>query len=149
MGYPANWQFESKQIGTAPQTAAAPEARQRVVVREFGVPSAYPLTGGMPIGDFARELESDADIAPRLERARRSLAKVLDDQPNFRQLRLSAGLSQGRLGEMAGTTQSYIARIESGTLDPGTDMLARLAAALGASEVTVFSAVRMQRAQKG
>lgn len=120
-----------------------------MVVREFGVPAERPLTGGMSIGDFARELEADADMAPRLERARRSLAKVLDDQPNFRQLRLSAGLSQGKLAEMADTTQSYVARIESGTLDPGTDMLARLASSLRISEVTVFSAVRMQRTKKG
>ena len=117
--------------------------------REFGLPVARPLTGGTSIGDFVQELEADPDMAPRLERARRSLAKLLDEQPNFRQLRLSAGLSQDRLAEIADTTQSYIARIESGTVDPGTDMLARLAAALRVTEVTVFSAVRMQRAQKG
>ena len=56
-----------------------------------------------------------------------------------------AGLSQAKLAERANATQSYVARIEAGTLDPGTDMLARLARALGVSEETVFSAVRSQR----
>jgi predicted transcriptional regulator len=53
------------------------------------------------------------------------------------------------LADLAGTTQSYIARMESGTVDPGTDMLARLAAALDIDEVTIFTAVRSQRTKKG
>ena len=102
------------------------EARQRVVFREFGFASrAPPLTGRTPIGNFGQKLKADADMAPRLERARRSLANALDQQPNFRQLSLSAGLSQDKLAELADTTQSYIPRIESGTVDPRTDMLAR------------------------
>jgi transcriptional regulator with XRE-family HTH domain len=67
----------------------------------------------------------------------------------FRRLRLAAGLSQEKLAAAAKTTQTYIARIEAGTVDPGTDMLARLAAALRTDEVTVFTAVRVQRAAKG
>lgn len=95
-----------------------------------------------------QELESDADMKPHLEQARRELAAVIDKPGTLRQLRLAAGISQTKLAELALTTQSYIARVESGTLDPGTDMLVRLAAALGAEEVAVFSAVRAQRAAK-
>ena len=58
---------------------------------------------------------------------------------------MAAGLSQAKLADRAGATQSYIARVEAGTLDPGTDMLARLADALGASEESVFAAIRAQR----
>ena len=115
---------------------------------EFGVPAAQPLAGGVPIGDLARELEADPDMAPRMERARRALAQTLDGHPTLRQLRLSAGLSQTVLAQRAGTTQSYVARIESGSLDPGTDMLARLSNAMGVDEAIAFSAVRTQRATK-
>lgn len=120
-----------------------------MVFCEFGVPTTRPLTGGIPIGDLVRQLEADSDMALRLERARRLLAHALDDRPTFRQLRLLAGMSQATLAQRADTTQSYIARMESGILDPGTDMLARLAAALGVDEVTVFSSVRTQRNKQG
>ena len=94
------------------------------------------------------EVEADSDMAPRLAEARRNLAEILDKAKAFRHLRLAAGLSQAKLADLAKTTQTYVARVESGTLDPGTDMLARLASALGTSDVTVFSAVRAQRDQK-
>ena len=94
------------------------------------------------------ELETDADMATHLEEARRGLADTVDQAGTLRHLRLAAGMSQTKLADLALTTQSYIARVESGTLDPGTDMLARLASALGTDEVTLFSAVRAQRAQK-
>jgi transcriptional regulator with XRE-family HTH domain len=70
----------------------------------------------------------------------------LDGTVTVRKLRLSAGLSQTRLARLAGTTQPYVARLEAGSLDPGTDKLARLAAALSVSPVALFNAVRAQRA---
>jgi DNA-binding XRE family transcriptional regulator len=142
-------QIESKTIGSAPQTVAAPEVSGQVVYRHFGITSTLPLTGGVALGDFMEELEGDPDMAPRLAQARRTLANVLDESTTLRRLRLAAGLSQAKLAARAKTTQTYIARVESGTLDPGTDMLARLAAAVGSDEVTVFSAVRNQRANTG
>jgi ribosome-binding protein aMBF1 (putative translation factor) len=106
------------------------------------------LKGAVPLVDFVDDLEGDAEMAQRLAAARRRLATVLDDSTTFRRLRMLAGLSQARLAVLAGTTQTYIARVESGSLDPGTDMLARLASALGCDEVTVFRAVRAQREKK-
>jgi transcriptional regulator with XRE-family HTH domain len=88
-------------------------------------------------------------MAAHLEQARRDLGRVFNEgSESLRSLRLAAGLSQAKLAEGAGATQSYVARIEAGTLDPGTDMLARLAAALGATEAVVFGAIRAQRRRK-
>jgi hypothetical protein len=148
MKYQANLQIESKQIGTAPQTTAAPETPGRVIFRQFGVPSTQPLRDALPVTDFIRELESDPEMALRLDQARRKLSDVIDKPETFRHLRLDTGLSQSNLAALASTTQAYIARVELGTLDPGTDMLARLALALGTDETTVFLAVRAQRVQK-
>lgn len=54
------------------------------------------------------------------------------DPPRIlRKIRERAGLSQRDLAERAGTTQSVIARIESGDTRPRTDTLARLVAAAG------------------
>ncbi len=91
-------------------------------------------------------MEADPVMSAHLKEARRTLKRVLEpDSASLRALRLAAGLSQDRLAELADTTQSYIARIEAGTLDPGTDSLARLAEALGAPEELVFAAIRAQR----
>lgn len=88
-------------------------------------------------------------MAAHLERARRQLSPILDgDQRSLRALRMAAGLSQAKLAERAKATQSYVARVEAGTLDPGTDMLMRLADALGVSGEIAFSAVQAQRRQQ-
>jgi ribosome-binding protein aMBF1 (putative translation factor) len=47
--------------------------------------------------------------------------------------RLASGLTQAELAERIGTTQSAIARLESGGAKPSFDMLGRLAAALHVS----------------
>ena len=72
-----------------------------------------------------------------------------DEQETFSALRLSVGLSQAQLAERANTTQPYISRIERGQLDPGTDMISRIAQALGLPEDKTFRAIRNQRATRG
>ncbi len=59
------------------------------------------------------------------------MARVLDAAEMVREARGQAGLSQRRLAERAETTQSVVARIETGTTDPGTNTLARLLRAAG------------------
>lgn len=49
----------------------------------------------------------------------------------IREARLRAGLTQRQLAERAGTTQSSIARWETGGVAPPLETLARLAAACG------------------
>ncbi|MDR1661220.1 MAG: helix-turn-helix transcriptional regulator [Azoarcus sp.] len=82
--------------------------------------------------------------------SRKTLSHELygNDSESLSTLRLRAGLSQRQLADRAGTSQSYIARIEAGTLDPGTDTVSRLAAAMNVDEKAAFGAIRYQR-QRG
>ena len=50
----------------------------------------------------------------------------------LRRARAAAGLTQARLAELAGTTQSAIAAYEAGTREPTVPVLARMVAAAGA-----------------
>jgi transcriptional regulator with XRE-family HTH domain len=69
------------------------------------------------------------------EPAFRAAREALRPQYEFRRAliaaRLAAGLTQAELAQMLGTTQSAIARLESGTITPTVDTLCRLADVLG------------------
>lgn len=56
----------------------------------------------------------------------------------LRALREKRGLSQRELAERVGTTQSAIARLESGQISPSLPTLDRVAAALDADVVVTF-----------
>lgn len=85
-------------------------------------------------------------MAARLAAARkRHVATIAGSVGSFRSLRLAAGFSQATLAEKAGVAQSYIARIEGARVDPGTDMIVRLASALDVQPEKVFLAVRTER----
>jgi predicted transcriptional regulator len=92
--------------------------------------------------------ETNSVMAGHMADARRKLANVLDSDKSLRSLRLGAGMSQSQLAERSHTTQSYIARVEAGKVDPGTDMISQLASALSVAEDVVFSAVRARRSQR-
>jgi transcriptional regulator with XRE-family HTH domain len=75
----------------------------------------------------------------RIERLRERLAHVGDDGWFFARIaeqvadrRRELGLSQQELAELTGTTQSAIARLESGGRPPRIDTLLRIANALDA-----------------
>ena len=146
MRLPVNSLTEFATIGTTPQTVSVPEKGPcQILMLDVRVPSTQPLKGAASLATLVHELESDSDMAARLAIARQEMAAKLDVAVTMRRLRLSAGLSQAKLADAAKTTQTYIARIEAGTLDPGTDMIARLAAGLGVGAEAVFAAVRTQR----
>jgi predicted transcriptional regulator len=72
-----------------------------------------------------------------IERLRQRLAHVGDDGWFFAQIaeqvaerRRELGLSQQQLAELTGTTQSAIARLESGGRPPRIDTLLRITSAL-------------------
>ena len=142
-------QIEFETIGEVPQTASSRSDRCPVVYREFDIPSPGPLPGATPLSDVMDEIEADPAMTPHLRRARGVLSEVLNQERELRQLRLAAGLSQAKLAEAANTSQAYVARIEAGTVDPGTDMLQRIARALRVDPVAVFSAVVTQRMKVG
>lgn len=72
-----------------------------------------------------------------------------DESETLSALRLAAGLSQAQLAARACTTQPYIAKIERGQTDPGTDIIARIAQALGVDEAHTFRVIRNQLVSRG
>jgi ribosome-binding protein aMBF1 (putative translation factor) len=126
-----------------------PEALpSRVIYGEFGLPSSQLLRGSRSLADVVAEFEGTPGFTDHMVRARQELADVLDELETVRKLRLLVGLSQAKLALEAGTQQSYVARLEAGKLDPGTDMIARLAEVLGVDAARFFAAVRNQRRQQ-
>lgn len=66
-----------------------------------------------------------SDIAPRCG------PRVTDADSPLTRARLAAGLTQGQLAKMIGTTQAMICRWERGERTPKLSSLQRLATALG------------------
>lgn len=77
-----------------------------------------PLPAGFTeIDDIIRESESDPQRAAALARARQRLAAQLESsppRPTVAYLRLRAGLSQSKIAELLGNSQSSYSLIESG-----------------------------------
>ncbi|MEY2930227.1 MAG: hypothetical protein RL033_976, partial [Pseudomonadota bacterium] len=63
----------------------------------------------------------------------------------FSYYRLLKGWSQKQLAEKVGTSQSYIARLETGGVDPQASTLRRIAAALDAPVSELFDALPERR----
>ena len=140
---------ESSRTGANTPAAAKPETSGgAVILGEFTVEAARPIHSGKPAAEYMVEVEKRPGMPERLARARRIVGNLIDpERATLRALRMAAGLSQAKLAERAGngTTQSYIARVETGTLDPSTDLIVRLASALGVEPARLFSAIRRQR----
>jgi len=130
----------------APSSPGTNEAQ--VIQWAFHAPRALPLPGTVSLGSLVDELETDPAMAHHMADARRALGPLIygtEAHPSMCALRLSAGLSQQQLAQRVGTSQSHIARIERGNNDPTTDMVARIANALGVGEDVAFVGVRGQR----
>lgn len=145
----ATLQRESLLIGATSNQPVAPAAD--IVYREFGPSRPLPLQNTTSLSSLIDEFEVDPAMAAHLANARRNLAASMyaDELETLSAVRLAAGLSQAQLAVLAQTTQPYIARIERGKLDPSTDMIARIAQALGTSEDATFRAIRLQRSARG
>jgi ribosome-binding protein aMBF1 (putative translation factor) len=120
------------------------------VYREFGPPRPLPLPNTSSFDSFLEEMEADPDMAGRMAEARKNMAAtVYGSEPiTLSALRLAAGLSQAQLAKKAQTSQPHIAKIERGQNDPSTDVIARIAQALGIDEVLAFQAIRNQLATR-
>ena len=68
---------------------------------------------------------------PRLKRYYDEYSKQLEIAYRVHQLRKRAGMSQATLAKKIGTTQGNVARIEAGDQNFTTQLLARIAGALG------------------
>lgn len=133
----------------APSSPGTNEAE--VIQWAFHAPRPLPLPNTISLESLVDEFESDPAMALQMAEARQNLAPVLldgDAPASMSGLRLSAGLSQQQLAQRVGTSQSHIARIERGNNDPTTDVVARIAHALGVAEDVAFTAIRGQRATR-
>lgn len=141
---------ESSLIGALSESATATSSNN-VIYREFNIAKPDTLPNTSSLDDLIDEFEADPDMAQRMAQARHKLAETLyaDEPDTFSALRLAAGLSQTQLAERADTTQSHIARIESGKTDPSTDMVVRIANALGVDAGRTFDAIRRQIDSRG
>lgn len=79
---------------------------------------------GRSVSEFVAEQKAkDPEFAPEWDK--RQLAR------RIRELRESQKLTQAELASQAHTTQSAIARLESGEVTPKLDLLQKIAAAMG------------------
>ena len=81
----------------------------------------------IPFDEIKAELLSD----PEVRREYDALAPEFEFSAELLRARLRAGLSQAELAERMGTSQSAIARLESGQTLPSTKTLLRFAEATG------------------
>jgi ribosome-binding protein aMBF1 (putative translation factor) len=95
----------------------------------------------MSVKDY---FEQRAARDPDFRTARAAQLPAFEFRRALIRARLARGLTQAELAERIGTTQSAIARLESGGAKPSFDMLGRLAAALDVSfEIMPTLAVEM------
>jgi ribosome-binding protein aMBF1 (putative translation factor) len=92
------------------------------------VPAAEPEAGSLPVMPGFREMalrRRRGEQAARMAEDRGRLVRELAEQ------RQMAGLSQTEVAARMGTSQSAVARLESGTADVRASTLERYAAAIG------------------
>jgi len=126
--------FKEKPPGTA---------EGKVFYAEFSVPpKPLALPGAIDIDDLVTELEQIPGNAEAIAQGRQWVAETFyADRPSVARLRLLKGWSQTELAKRAETSQSYIARLELGRVDPQISTAKKLARALGVSAATIVAAI--------
>jgi DNA-binding XRE family transcriptional regulator len=129
--------------------SSATASSGQVIRAEFSGARPLPIPNTVSLESLIAGFESDPEVAKAMQESRRELAGMLysNDPETLTVLRLSAGMSQARLSSLIGTSQSHIARIEAGRVDPSTEMVAKIAFALSISVERVFAAIRRQLAK--
>jgi transcriptional regulator with XRE-family HTH domain len=83
---------------------------------------------------FMRRVDEELEGDPRLARAVEDLVVAMKLEQQIVALREKRGLSQRQLAKLLGTSQPYVAKLESGRMrNLGVKTLVRCARALGAS----------------
>lgn len=130
-------------IGEVSSPKSSPSALFRF---DDAIKTPRPLQNTTPFSSMMADYELKPELAAVLQEARKKLANKAynDESHSLSALRLGAGLSQSSLANLSGTSQSHIARIEAGKTDPGTQLIVKIAAALGVEAETAFTAIRHQ-----
>lgn len=89
--------------------------------------------GYREIGDVIAKYEKDPRKAKLLANARRELSAALGQEKTLSALRLQKGMSQAKLAEAIGTSQSRLSRIECGLDDILLSTFEKLVIALDVS----------------
>lgn len=129
---------------------SSPESDRSAVIvsREFSAARPLPLPDTVSLDSLMERFEADPRKAAALQEARERLASAFyaEHSDTLAALRMRKGFSQAQLAQQVGTSQSHIARIERGRNDPATDLIGRIAAALGVDAAEVFDSIVKQRA---
>ncbi len=121
-----------------------PTSTAPVIYAEFLVPAKpQSLPGAIDIDDLVAEFEQSNEAAEAIAKGRQWVAKSFyGSQPSsIALLRLQKGWSQAELAKRASTSQSYIARLELGNVDPQVSTVKKLAKALDVPVGTVVLAI--------
>lgn len=115
----------------------------RVIYAEFAVPpKPSAMTGAVDIDDLVTELERVPENAEAIARGRRWVADTFyPGSASVAALRLQNGWSQAELARRAETSQSYIARLERGQVDPQVSTVRKIARALGVPVAALVEAI--------
>ncbi len=130
-----NWGSPStKLLEHAPQTGTA---KSNVVCAAFSAMAKKPqiMSGAIDIDDLVAEFEHESpENTEAMAHGRQWVAETFyADRPSLAQLRLKQGWSQAELAKRAETSQSYIARLEQGKIDPQMSTARKIANALAVS----------------
>jgi ribosome-binding protein aMBF1 (putative translation factor) len=121
-----------------------PETRGTLVVVLAPVAVEAPLPADfVDIDSLVEQAERDPVAKVAIADGRKAIAEnYYGTEPRaLAYYRLQKGWSQKELAMRVGTSQSYIARVEAGDIDPQVSTLRRLAVALEVEPEVVFNAV--------
>jgi DNA-binding XRE family transcriptional regulator len=124
--------------------AAVPETRGTPVVLLAPVTVEAPLPADfVDIDTLVEQAETDSAAKVAIADGRKAIAEhYYGAEPrSLAYYRLQRGWSQKELAMRVGTSQSYIARVEAGDIDPQVSTLWRIAAALEVQPEVVLNAV--------
>jgi ribosome-binding protein aMBF1 (putative translation factor) len=98
------------------------------------------------INDLVAEFQSKSTAnAKAMNKGRQWVAETFyKDRPNLAQLRLKKGCSQLELAKRASTSQSYVARLERGKIDPQFSTVRKIAEVLEVSIEVLAQALLME-----
>ncbi len=116
-----------------------------VFVEPVAAPPPLPA-GFVDIDAFVAEAEQDPAMKAAIAAGREALAEHCYGGEGARPLsfyRLRKGWSQKELAQRMGTSQSYIARLETGGIDPQVGTLCRLATVLEVPRADLLEAVML------
>jgi len=113
-----------------------------VVLAPVSVPASLP-EGFIDIDDLVQEAEDDPVTRAAIATGRKAIDdNYYTDQPRpLAWYRLKMGWSQKELATRMSTSQSYIARLEAGDIDPQVSTLNRLAAVFGVKTAVLLDAL--------